>query len=465
MEYEHSLTYAVQMQVDGYIQTRGAQAGARLNRCGSARELLPLLIDPETISTPGFVLRRHIQAQGVVRGLDCADLSRTGNVPWPEAVTQQAAAQLSSLSYRRHRLAISTVNWYKYLTDAMPKGIQRGMIFKLAVVAGMGREETLELLLACGESPYNVRRPLELLCWFCQGVPGVYTWADIKNLLERYEAYAARKAEGEAVRPEPVPDATRLLLGWANELLDPGLPSAPEARQRLLERMAQVRGELQGFSRTAQAKYLRLTDYLRALYTPPSPVLSELVRTMYRQQELFFDDVRMNSRGKLYTFRGEPADRFGPQREEYVFGGGPGMNLLGKVAMFCKRYPLRAGGIANGREAVDRRDILLLGYFLITGYRSAGAAERSAFWALAQEDGSMDRRISLIREELDALAREPDIPERQVRCRRVLNELLAELNFQAFYVPALFDRWVLFALLTRRPARTVCYFLGEDLGG
>lgn len=77
----------------------------------------------------------------------------------------------------------------------------------------------------------------------------------------------------------------------------------------------------------------------------------------------------------------------------------------------------------------------------------------------------MDRRISLIREELDALAREPDIPERQVRCRRVLNELLAELNFQAFYVPALFDRWVLFALLTRRPARTVCYFLGEDLGG
>ena len=58
MEYEHSLTYAVQMQVDGYIQTQGAQAGARLNRCGSARELLPLLIDPETISTPGFVLRR-----------------------------------------------------------------------------------------------------------------------------------------------------------------------------------------------------------------------------------------------------------------------------------------------------------------------------------------------------------------------------------------------------------------------
>lgn len=77
----------------------------------------------------------------------------------------------------------------------------------------------------------------------------------------------------------------------------------------------------------------------------------------------------------------------------------------------------------------------------------------------------MDRRISLIREELDALAKEPDIPERQVRCRRVLNELLAELNFQAFYVPALFDRWVLFALLTHRPARTVCYFLGEDLGG
>ena len=38
-----------------------------------------------------------------------------------------AAAQLSSLSYRRHRLAISTVNWYKYLTDAMPKGDSAGV--------------------------------------------------------------------------------------------------------------------------------------------------------------------------------------------------------------------------------------------------------------------------------------------------------------------------------------------------
>ena len=90
------------------------------------------------------------------------------------------------------------------------------MIFKLAVVAGMGREETLELLLACGESPYNVRRPLELLCWFCQGVPGVYTWADIQNLLERYEAYAARKAEGRqsAQSPSPMPQG----CCWAGQM-------------------------------------------------------------------------------------------------------------------------------------------------------------------------------------------------------------------------------------------------------
>ena len=41
MEYEHSLTYAVQMQVDGYIQTRGAQAAPGSTAVGAPGNCCP----------------------------------------------------------------------------------------------------------------------------------------------------------------------------------------------------------------------------------------------------------------------------------------------------------------------------------------------------------------------------------------------------------------------------------------
>lgn len=475
MGYDHSLTFAVQAQINSYVEKQMAKAAALLDRQQTAEELLNFLLDFSQLSTPGFVLRRHIQAQGLVskfvlrrqiqaQGLaskeECADLSQNRNVPWPKEVISRTAAELSSISYRRHGLAISTVNWERYLTDNISQGIQRKMIFKLAVVTNMGRSETIDLLLACAQGPYNVREPLELICWFCQRVPGLYTWRNVEELLEAWKSSALPEEAEE--RKECVPPdegVTQLLRREVDELFGASLP-AEQAERRLLALMTEYRAELTGPSRTAREGWLRSLEYLQALYAAGKrKKLRGLISAIYEKQGWNVGDVFQNPRGKRYVFRGELADGFGPQYEEHVFDEDA---VVGEIALFCKRYYARANAIRKGTEGVDRRDILLLGYFLITGYIGADEDAAARVEELIQGGTSMDRRMELLLEALVLLRQTSNIKEKQVLCCRVLNELLAEFSFRALYVPAPFDRFFLLSLLTDCPAWTVRYLLGEQ---
>ena len=455
MEYERSLTFAAQLWIDSYLAKQTAKAGIRLDRQQTADELLLFLTDDSTLLTPGFVLRRHIQAQGLVSGEGYADLSQTSNIPWPEDVIHQTAKKLSSISRAQHGLTISTGNWEHYLTDAQT--IHRDMIFRLAMITGMGREQTLDLLLACGQEPYNMRRPMELICWFCQYTPGVYTWRDVRRLLD---ACTDRPlAEGGGQTPELYGENfTQLIQQNVGALLDANLP-AEEAERMLKELIAQSFGELSGASRTAQNGYLRLTEYLNALYLPgKQATLHKLINAVYERLDWRFEDLLQSPTGKRYVFRGAVEDESASRIEDCVFSA-----ALGETALFCKRYYARANAIENGIRAVDRRDILLLGYFLITGYSGADPDTRAQFWHLTEENTSLDRRIALLRDDLDDLTHSADSREKQVLCCRVLNELLTEFGFRSLYHPAPFDRFILLSLLTDHPARTARYLLGEEM--
>lgn len=458
MVYEHSLTYAAQMQIDHYIEKQTAKADELLDRQQTAEELLCLLTSGTELNTPDFVLRRHIQAQGgLVSQKECADLSQIGNVPWPQEVVSRVAKDLSSISYQRHGLVISTANWEKYLVGSMPQGFQREMIFKLAIVTGMGRESTIDLLLSCGQAPYNMREPLELICWFCQYVPGVYTWRGVQRLLRDSMAFCS-EPKNTAVPATPSQGATQLLRQSVDELLGMGDPEGELAEQRLLELIAENRWELDGFSRTAQEKYLRLMKYLSALYLPGKRSNShKLISAMYQAQNWNFEDLFQTSTRERYVFRGIEGDEKYPRYENCVLD-----QALGKIALFCKRYYARANAVQNGKKSVDRQDVLLLGYFLITGYGEKGGACPDQFWALATGDSDMDLRMALLREELDALSSAQSMKEKQVLYCRILNELLAEFGFRFFYFPAAFDRFILLSLLTDSPAWTAGYLLGQE---
>ncbi len=455
MEYERSLTFAAQLWIDSYLAKQTAKAGIQLNRQQTAEELLLFLTDDSTLLTPGFVLRRHIQVQGLVSGEGYADLSQTANISWPENVIHQTSKKLSSISRARHGLTISTENWKHYLTDAQT--IHRDMIFRLAMITQMGREQTLELLLACGQEPYNMRRPMELICWFCQYTPGVYTWRDVHRLMDACTDRPS--AEGGRKAPERYGENfTRLIRQNIGALLDSNLP-AEEAERTLTELIAQSRGELSGASRTAQNGYLRLTEYLNALYLPgKQATLHKLIHAVYKRLDWRFEDLLQSPTGKRYVFRGAVEDESASRIEDCVFSA-----ALGETALFCKRYYARANAIENGIRAVDRRDILLLSYFLIIGYSGTDPDTRAQFWRLTEENASLDRRIALLGDDLDDLTRPADSMEKQVLCCRILNELLTEFGFRPLYHPAPFDRFILLSLLTDHPARTARYLLGEDM--
>lgn len=458
MSYERSLTFAAQVEIDRYVEQQAAKAAAQLDRQQTADELLAFLTDDTKLITPGFILRRHIQAQGGLASKEkCADLGQNGNVPWPDGVVYRTAAELSSISYRRHGLAISTAQWEKYLKDDMTQGLHRDMIFKLAIVTGMGRQAAMDLLLACGQAPYNMRCPLELICWFCQHIPGTYTWQGVQKLLDTYERFAA---EGGGASPsQPPAEGTTQLLRWSvDKLLDTGDPAA-ETEQALMKLMAENCTELEGFSRTAQGNYLRLLAYLNTLYLLGQRAnLHKLIGAMFEEQDWKFEDIHQSPGGERYVFRGGVEDEAAPREVNHLFDA-----ALGEVALLCKRYYTRANAIQKGARDVDRRDVLLLGYFLITGYMGAEEDTRATLWNMTKQDNPVDRRMELLREDLDALRPEADMKEKQVLCCRVLNELLAEFGFRALYVPAAFDRFILLSLLTDRPAWTARYLLGEEL--
>ena len=468
MSHEHSLTFAAHTHINNYVEKQAAKAAEELNRRQTAEELWDFLTDGTMLCTPGFVLRRYIQSKGVVSKEACADLSQTGNVPWPEDVVYQAAKDMSAISYQRH-VEISTANWEKYLTDRMPQGIQREMIFKLAIVTGMGREETMDLLLSADQAPYNMRNPLELICWFCQYIPGIYTWRGVQRLLYTYYRFISENgtcgtggdevSDEESADEAPDEGTTRLIQWSVEELLDSGIPAGEAEEQKLMELMAEHCVQLDGFSRTAQSGYLRLTAYLNALYLPGGRTnLHRLISAMYKAHSWNFDNLFQSPSGERYVFRGGVEDEFAPRVENCVLN-----KSLGDIAKFCKRYYPRANAIEKGVKGVDRRDVLLLGHFLITGYISAEENARTTFWKMAEGDAPMDQRMALLREDLDALARKPGIKEKQELCCRVFNDLLAEFDFRSLYVPAPFDRLILLSLLTDRPAWTIRYLLGEEL--
>ena len=254
MRHQRSMTAAIQAEIDRYVERQIAKANEQLDRRQTAQELRQFLTDGTKMATPGFVLRRYIQTRGkLALPGECADLSRSGNVPWPCQAVRQAAVELSTIGRERHGLGITPEAWERYLTADMPQGPQRETLFQLAMVTGMDRQATTELLMACGQPSYNLRSPLELICWFCQFLPGLYTWKDIRRLLRKYQQCseeAEKNPGGISRREEPSNNTTRLISWSVDEILGTGDPPA-DAERELVELMVEnCRGK--GFSRTAR---------------------------------------------------------------------------------------------------------------------------------------------------------------------------------------------------------------------
>ena len=410
MRDAHSRTFSSQTEMDRYAAQQTSRAAAELSHLQTAGELLAFLMDDTTLTAPASILCRQIRSQdGLVSKEVRANLRQSGGVFWPDEAVSQATAELSSISCCRHGLMISPSQWERYLLGDLLQWLRRDTILQLALVTGMSRKTTIDLLMACGQAPYKLQRPLELICWFCQCIPNViFTWRDVERLLDMYGKIAAEESKGVKSEQKKSAGTVSLLFDWSvDEILGIGDPEA-EGEQALMELMVQNCTKTGAFSRTARSAYLRFLEYLNVLEFPERSVdLLEWTGGMVDQQT---------------------------QR-----------------TLFRKRYHVWASGICSGFADVDRRDVLLLGYVIIDGYMSAEKAGREIFLAMTKNGGRTDRCMAQIGKGLDALCPDADVKERQVLYCRVLDQLLAEFGFHAFYPPAAFDRFILLSLLAGHP--------------
>ena len=448
---QYELTEAVDFYIGAHLPALAAEADEVLNLQDSAEKLISFLTDSATLCTPGFVLRRHLAACGFLSREEMEECFLDENQPWPDRVTQRVARQLHRAGVKRHGLEIPAKNWAKYLRDDMVQGLHRNMVFKLSFVAGMNREATLRLLLACSQGSYNFRDPMELICCYCQSRPGVYTWRDTESLLERFQA---GETPGVPPAEPPSPGQTARMLRGVEDILGGNLPQAL-AEERLIRLMERNRDEFAGFSLTARRAYLALVRYLYPLYpkvqaegrggpakpverSPQGdPVLRQQIAACVQTRFSALDDVAQTAAGEkrmVYTQK-DGGRAFYPA-------------ALGKIALFCKHYYYRASDLQRGAEDVDRRDVLLLGYFLIGGACGAGPEGEAALAALAERDDVLGQAMGYVLADLHFLSRSPDIQDRFLLIRRVLGELLAAFGMKTpLYPPCAFDRFILLCAL------------------
>lgn len=549
------------------------------------------LLDTSTLTSPGFVLRRYIQtkfphfltdAQGnLLRPeVDYNDLTRNANIPWEKDgstdIVDQVAKKLAHICAQNHKQNsdypnLTKTTWHNYLTDSQP---QADRILMIAVTLQMDVETTKEYCLACGYDGYSARNPLDMVCYYCQQWPEQYDWPKVLELFHRFQQQAGLQTAASSAPPAEAPAGqTARLYRWFSDLFNASLP-ADQRDQALVSLMADhadqflsycwsARGDSREnvwedaredaqenaradacpslqqtgyFSRTNRLYYMRLLQYLAALYpeVERNAILESDYKYLYPNRTKDADDPAIEGYVSLdhilahvarakkskadvrkslkvyirpipyplkqsaglpdlkdltsamyfyadWDFRAWEAegDRIGykpkptkskknipPTKDDYVF---------------CRDYRTRARAILHIKysknnalisPAVCRKDILLLGYFLLQGmqdlHHTSGQAwpdpiqdllngghlftdpvdslkphsEEQLTEVLQPFDRTMQQILSQLRPESSA-----QIYDIQAVLHHCLDLLLGQFGFLPLYLPAVFDRFVRLSLM------------------
>lgn len=482
MRYENSLTTSVENHIESKLAMNIIRANSRQAIGSTARDIRAYLSDPATVSSPDFVIRRYIQSHhpGLLKEYrDLPDLTTSSNAPWDDSVIRSLSGKLAKLSSEQGA-KIEAKEWRNYLTG---KGVKkRPKAFMIAFTLQMGVEDTLDLLLALEMDPYSVRYPLDLICLFCQEVPGTYTWAEAEAMLDEF--LARRPAvSGDVMAPSA--GMTEQISTDLKQIFEKNLQGS-NAREALLDYMVANASEfvsckkggkeyfLPGYSLRRMEMYQRLCEYLAVLYP------SYHVRATQKDGEgenRDWDDNLWNARKETVTDENGTISLTDLTRA--MFSDGLWSDIMWKkgdgeeaferqMREFCNNHVqhmmaverLRRGG--KNVAFFDRRDALLMTYFLISGWVRLCSSEEEVH----QETADLLRDMAFTDTEFDIAVEEVlDKAERilsptytgsaasrfQTLCE-CFNMILAQLGYQNLYLPAQFDRFVLLSLLAEDPA-------------
>lgn len=477
------LTFQVEEEIGHILSSYVAQARNEWDMRTTSANIQSNLSDQSSALDLSFYLRRYIQdhhKEWFPASIPVLDLYKNKNIEWvasnPELNRQllDAISEKLSKASRNHQTSISAMQWQRYLSGNEVQ--KRELLFRIAFTLDMSVEDTVGLMLACDQEPYSSRDPLDVICWFCQSSHNKYTWDHVKNMYKEFCDKRIENIQGTEPAIAPTEGMTKEIERQARALIDEHWAAPVEAKVwtdcmvansgefilfPVFTNGTLVNKSLPGYSHNRLQKMLNITLYLRKMYPyywdkekkqPVEigrngyPILTQLVRAMFN----------LSGWDRINWDKSENKDR-GDRTAEYKF------EQAQKI--FCENYIdnhiSKVQRMCDGEKNVAffrRRDALLFVFFLLSGYISEKIDYTNHNEIHNQIEPLLKRRdefdIKINRALIKAKTahdEEDDLQERFEMYRESFDLILSALDYHEMYMPSVFDRLLLLALLSEDP--------------
>lgn len=506
MHFQNSITEQSLAQVKRTWATELRDSETWLEQETQER-ILAFLNTRENICTAEFILRRQIQTQfpellaqaaSVLKtdAKDYADLSKGGNVAWPEKLTDVLSDILASTKFE----SVGDCGPDKRQWRNILRGeafCNRNSAIKLIFALKMDEALATKFLIADGKNPFSTRNPFDYLCEFC--LRGHFSYNTAVKLLNEFEA--AREHSLDEDNAEDMEFATTRLENETEKILNNDKLRPEDKSSRVLEYMLKHQREFvskverkdgraeysSGFSKQNERNLKVFLSYLKEMYpyflqwkelnefdsillsqevktkadgSPQNP--KHLLQAIEDTLEIYLPETEELEEMGLPT--GNERDSQGKRqlKEKQRYDAIPFNNeilLPLKNLSQALRSNLRGSEHPDNARDVDRSTVLFLAYFFICGCQVLDVhlktlAEKLDA-AIAREDNPQKNNLlyalKAVVNNVESLACEENPVELYVDS---LNELLECFNCSKFYAPFVIDKFILLCLLTlRRPEK------------
>ena len=495
-----SLTNQVEAEIDQILTSCVDRARREWDMKATSANIQSNLSDPSSAIDLSFFLRRYIQdryPQWLPSDIPYCDLRQNKNIEWGGdntdrnkqivgAVSQKLAEQ-SSLK----NTGISAERWGNYLSGTQVQ--KREVMFKIAFTLDMCVEDTIGLMLACGQETYSMRYPMDLICWYCQSSQQKYTWTQVKKMFKIFKENRIQNVQGSESATAPTIGMTEQIQEKALSILKGSLPPGDKddalvnymiANSREFVLFPVVRSGkrvddyLPGYSDEKMQNMMRIASYLRRMYpyywssendqkdtivTPFAgsdsfrrkvfverdkdgyPVLTQLIDALFNLSG--WGDIRWDSSENQN--REDRVAEYAFEQEKKTFFANYKMNYISKIQR-----------LRDGEKNVAffrRRDALLFIFFLLSGYTSDKIDHmdhkeiHDSIKLIFESTDTLDVRIARALEKAEDAHDEEDIQERFEMLRESFDLILTGLGYHEIYMPSVLDRLLLLALLGEDP--------------
>lgn len=429
------------------------------NNFNNFEEILNSLNRQEALCTPGFLLRRQlqtefpslVQAAAEKSGKSYDDLTTSDNVPWPLEMLRELSLILKYTNFEKcSSLDIEARHWKKYLSDE--ERCKRDTAIKMLFALKMNEETANKFLLSNGSPLLSLRNPFDYACKVC--LDGGLTYENAVTLFIEFENKHKKTSDT---------DFTRAIQNETNRIFKKAIISFEEIKPKILKTMDKHADdfcfESPGYSVQNLKRLQVLLKYLTLLYptddknpdgTPK--VLSHLTDAM-----LIYHGITLADYWDLPEYGG-PENLQPRGHLTQLYNNIPFMKkVLIPLKSMSKtlRAIQRAMKKPANAQSVDRDTVILLVYFLMTGWHFAEEKVKNQFQnklnndiTESKDDNTRKSLLNALKDVIEGLNSIDKNKEPHPKVyAQLINLLLTSFEFNNFYAPFVLDRFVLICLL------------------